>query len=63
MKYAQTSWTPSDIQTLAPRMSLEEAEEWLKENEGHVRDRVIEQGWEVISSLLACDGIDTSDEE
>lgn len=63
IKYANVGWTAGDIQTLAPRMSDEEAEEWLNVNQTHIRDRITEVGWDIIGSLLAYDGIDTSDDE
>jgi hypothetical protein len=62
-KFAQVTWTPADVQTLAPKMSEAEAEEWLYNNEGDIQDRLIEMGWEVISDLLAMSGIGTTDEE
>lgn len=61
MSYASTSWSPEDIRTLAPRLSVEEAERWLQSKEGQITDRLTERGWDVISVLLAMDGIDTSD--
>ncbi len=60
--YAKVVWTAGDVQTLAPKMSEEEAEEWLQNNEGHIQDRLIELGWDVISCLLDHD-VDTSDPE
>lgn len=63
--YADLSWSPEDVQTLAPKMSTEEAEEWLQANEGHLRDRLVELGWGVIEALLNYDGVDMTnpDEE
>lgn len=58
--YANLSWTPEDVQTLAPTMTLQEAETWLQCNEKHIRDRLCELGWGVIETLLQIDGIDLS---
>lgn len=54
--YAKTSWTAGDIQSLRPNMNQTEAEEFLKSNENHLRDRLVELGWEVIESLLTYEG-------
>ncbi len=61
MSYATLSWSPEDVLTLAPRLTLEQAEAWLSANEGNLRDRLTERGWDVMSTLLAMGGIDTSD--
>jgi hypothetical protein len=50
--YADVVWQPEDIKTLRPAWSLERCEEWLQENEKYIRDRTIELGWDVITSLL-----------
>ena len=55
-KYAEVVWTTEDVLTLRPDMTIEEAEEWLQINEKHLRDRLIELGWDVMESLLAFDG-------
>lgn len=59
--YAQVAWTPADVQTLAPRMTDAEAEAWLDANAKHITAALVEQGWDVITSLLQFDKIDTSD--
>lgn len=61
--FAAVSWTASDVQTLAPKLSDEAAAHWLEENEGHIQDRLTELGWDVISTLLAADKVDMSDPE
>ncbi len=61
-KYADLSWTASDIQMAAPKMTDAEAEEWLANNAKHLRDRLCELGWGIIETLLHTDGIDTSTE-
>lgn len=54
--YASVSWTIEDVQTLRPDFTDEQAEKFLQDNERHLRDRLIEHGWDVMSDLLAIDG-------
>ena len=63
MVYAELSWSPDDVRTLAPKMTTEEATEWLENNQKHIRERLCELGWGVISTLLAVDGVDMSNED
>lgn len=51
-RFADLAWTAADVQTLATKMTDEEAATWLANNEGHIRDRLVELGWDVIESLL-----------
>ena len=51
MKYI-IEWTAEDILALRSDWSLDEREQWLQDNWGHIRDRSIELGWEVIEALL-----------
>jgi hypothetical protein len=60
-RYAHVSWTAHDVQSLAPKLTEEQAEEWLQQNERHIRDCIISHGWCVIDSLLRDDGIDRSE--
>jgi hypothetical protein len=62
-RYAEVSWTAADVQTLAPKLSETEAEDWLARNEKYICDRLTEIGWDVISTFLSMDGIDTSSDE
>jgi len=55
--YASLAWTANDVQTLAGDLTDEEAEEWLSNNQNHLRDRLCELGWGVMESLLSADGI------
>jgi hypothetical protein len=59
--YARVVWTVDDVRTLAPKLTEAEAEVWLDDNESDIQSRLVELGWDVISTLLAADGIDTSD--
>ena len=54
--YAKVEWTAEDVLTLRPDMTEEQAEEFLQSNEKHLRDRLIELGWDVMESLLAYEG-------
>jgi len=54
--YAKGEWTAEDVLTLRPDMTAEQAEEFLQSNEKHLRDRLIELGWDVMESLLAYEG-------
>ncbi len=50
--YASVSWHIEDIQDLRPEWTDQQAEEWLRNNEKHIRHRLVELGWEVIEDLL-----------
>ena len=50
--YAKVEWTAPDIKTLRPKWSMATCEEFLKENERFIKDRMVELGWEVIENLL-----------
>ncbi len=50
--YAKIAWTPGDIQTLRPSWSRAQCEEFLRENEKWIQERLIELGWDVIRDLL-----------
>jgi len=54
-KFANVEWTAGDIQTLRPEWSVEKCEDFLVANEHHLRDRLIEVGWEVLEVLLTYD--------
>jgi hypothetical protein len=55
-KYAEVSWTAEDVKTLRPEMTTEQAEEALQSIEKHLRDRLVELGWEVMDDLLRFEG-------
>lgn len=54
-KYAEVSWCAEDIKGLRPNWSKKRAEEFLANNENHLRDRMTELGWEVIETFLSMD--------
>jgi hypothetical protein len=53
--YANIAWSPADVMTLRPRLTEEEAREFLLNNENHIRNRLSELGFEVIEDLLDYD--------
>lgn len=61
-QFAKVVWTAEDVKTLAPVWSLEECEEWLRCEERHIQDRLIELGWDVLEALLP-DGVKGLDED
>jgi hypothetical protein len=50
--WATVEWLPEDIKTLKPEWSDEECLSFLERNETKIRDRIIELGWEVITSFV-----------
>lgn len=50
--FANVAWTPEDIETLREDWTLDECEAFLSRNEKHIRDRLIELGWNVIETLI-----------
>jgi hypothetical protein len=55
--YAHTRWHPSDIQqavsdNLNLKITEEQAEDWLANNERSIADRSVELGWDIISALM-----------
>jgi hypothetical protein len=53
-EYAKVVWLAHDIQGLRPDWPIERCEDWLAENQGYIRDGLIEVGHQVIESLLPC---------
>ena len=51
-KYAGLTWCAADVQTLRPKMTDEEAEEFLRKNENRIRDQLCEHGWSVLEVFL-----------
>ena len=50
--YAEVSWCVEDVKALCPKMTDDEAREWLENNEKYIRDRLVELGFEVIEDLM-----------
>lgn len=66
--YATVGWTVGDVMSLTevenieeggwePQITEEQAEQFLLNNEGHIRDRLIESGWTVLETLMQMDGL------
>ena len=53
-EYAKVVWRAEDVQCLprCEKWSLEKCEEWLEDNETHIKDRLTEVGWEVLDSFV-----------
>ena len=62
-RYAEISWTAADVQTLAPRLTEEEAEEFLRMNAKYIAQATIEYGWGCLETYLRMDGVDMSNPE
>lgn len=60
-RYAGIAWTSADVQSLAPRLTDEEAEEFLRRNDKYITQATIEYGWECLATYLHMDGVDMSD--
>jgi formylmethanofuran dehydrogenase subunit E len=58
-EYARVSWSVQDVTCKALDMGLklsdEQAEEWLRKNEKHIADRMVERGWDAMETLLGED--------
>lgn len=54
--YAKVEWSPEDVLTVRPNMSIEEAAEFLENNQRHIQNATVEYGWEVIKELLSLEG-------
>ena len=57
-KYAELAWTVDDVKILAPRLTDAQAEEFLVKNQKHLRDRLCELGWGVMTDLMVYDNVD-----
>jgi hypothetical protein len=51
-KFAKVVWVADDVLSLRPNWTLDQAEEFLSENEGDIQDIMISRGWDAIESLL-----------
>ena len=54
--YAESAWTPEDVCTIF-EMPLAEAEEFLRSNQSHIRNAMIEAGWEAMETCGKMDGL------
>lgn len=51
-EYADVVWVPEDVTALRPGMSIDQAAEFLAENEDHIRDRLVEHAQEHVIPVL-----------
>ena len=56
-KYARVVWTPDDVLTLRPGMTVKAAAEFLEDNSRDIQDEMIHHGWRVLEELLVQAGI------
>jgi hypothetical protein len=61
--YGMVRWAAEDIKTLRPSWSNERCEEELAKIEGHLQDRLVELGWEVIECLIPSTEDDMSSDD
>jgi len=61
--YAPVAWTVGDVQSLAPRLTDQQAEDFLMNNARHIQERLVELGWDVLAALMVMDGIDMTNDE
>lgn len=54
--YAELRWSAGDVQTLRPDLTDDQAEAFLHRNEKHLRDRLCELGFGVMTTFLDIDG-------
>ena len=50
--WAVVRWSIEDIKKVKPKWTNQECHDFLQLNEKHMRDRMIETGWEVIDILI-----------
>ena len=59
--YALAMWSTEDIHEARekrdlPKLSEDEVENWLSSHEDKIKDWMVEQGWEMIDTLLSHTG-------
>lgn len=55
-QFAEVTWSIEDLKTLQEDWTEEQLLEWMDLNEDHIRDRLIELGWEVIDTTISFPG-------
>ena len=51
--YGMTRWNIDDIKYLAPEWTDEQCHEFMERHDRHLKDRMIELGWEVLDVYVA----------
>jgi hypothetical protein len=51
-EYLVIRWHAQDVQRLKPEWSLDQCQAFLSNNERIIKDRLIEDGWEVLQSVI-----------
>lgn len=67
-KFAEVSWTPDDVLAVRDEhgmdeWTLEQAEEWLENNQRHIQNRLVELGNAVIFDLFEDNDDDDDDDD
>ena len=57
--YILIGWSPSDIQVIRPKWSLEKCKDWLEDNERYLDGLFIAAGWAILDDSITA----TEDEE
>jgi len=55
--YAKVAWQVGDIQELKPDWTDDQCLEFLINNQRHIQDAMIQQGWVAIETLLSMEEI------
>tara|TARA_R110000803_G_scaffold27482_1_gene64219 strand:+ start:35 stop:316 length:282 start_codon:yes stop_codon:yes gene_type:complete len=50
--WAVVRWSIDDIKKVKPKWTNQECHDFLQRNEKHMRDRMIETGWDIIDILI-----------
>ena len=50
--YAGVSWQWEDIKSKRPSWSEQKCRNWLQSNQNRLRDRMVEEGWAAIETML-----------
>jgi hypothetical protein len=51
--YGMTRWNIDDVKYLAPEWTDEQCHEFMERHDRHLKDRMIELGWEVLDLYVA----------
>ncbi len=61
--FAEVKWTVQDVLSLRENWTEEQAENFLEENEKRIKDRLVEEGWDVLEDLLPPEEEDEEEEQ
>lgn len=52
-EFAKVVWRPADVEVLRPNWTDARINQWLREHESQIQDRLLELGWQVLEDLLS----------